>query len=170
MRQLLIDMDGVLADVYFQFQEFERLETGAKIAPEDIEGKLELEAFPNGKKHVNSDGFFRTAPTIEGSVQGLKYLNKKYKVLVISLATEYPKSLKEKMDWINENYPFLTWKQIVFCGDKSLIKGDVMIDDHPKNLDFFEGKKILFTQPHNIFINNPDYRRVKNWEEIIDLF
>jgi len=170
MRQLIIDMDGVLADVYSQFQKYEKRETGKELTVEEIEGKAELEAFPNGEKHVNMDGFFRTAPVIEGSVSGLKYLNEKYKLLIVSLATEYPKSLKEKMDWMKENYSFISWKQIFLCGDKSQIKGDVMIDDHLKNLNFFDGEKILFSQPHNILIEHPDYRRVKNWEEVVELF
>ena len=45
-----------------------------------------------------------------------------------------------------------------------------MIDDHPKNLSFFSGEKVLFTQPHNICITNPAYRRVAGWKEIMEIY
>jgi 5'-nucleotidase len=49
-----------------------------------------------------------------------------------------------------EHFPFISWKQVVFCGNKSLIKADLMIDDHLKNLNNFDGETIMFIQPHSI--------------------
>ncbi|MDR0429254.1 MAG: 5'(3')-deoxyribonucleotidase [Tannerellaceae bacterium] len=167
-KQILVDMDGVLADVYKQFQLFEKQETGKERKPEEVTGLPEYEAFPNSYKYVNIKGFFRNAPVIEGSIEGLNYLNNKYNVLVVSSATEFPNSLKEKLEWLNEHYPFITWKQLILCGTKDSIKGDIMIDDHLKNLDCFEGEKMLFTQPHNMLINSPLYKRIYNWNEIIE--
>ena len=100
-QQVLVDMDGVLADVYTQFIDWEYKESGARLRLEDLQGKTETEAFPSCNKHVRSMDFFRTAPVIPGSVEGLKYLNEKYKVLIVSSATEYPQSLTEKQEWLN---------------------------------------------------------------------
>ncbi|MDL2214798.1 5'(3')-deoxyribonucleotidase [Dysgonomonas sp. OttesenSCG-928-M03] len=168
-QQVLVDMDGVLADVYSQFQKMEFEDIGIKQSLKDLEGVLELNAFTHGNKYVRSKGFFRTAPLIENSVKGLKYLNDKYKVLIVSSATEFPDSLKEKLDWLNEHFPFITWEQMIFCGKKDSIKGDIMIDDHLKNLDYFDGKTYLFTQPHNALITDNKHRRVNSWEEIMNL-
>lgn len=167
-QQVLVDMDGVLADVYTQFIDWEYKESGTRLRLEDLQGKTETEAFPSCNKHVRSMDFFRTAPVIPGSVEGLKYLNEKYKVLIVSSATEYPQSLTEKQEWLNKHFPFITWEQMTFCGRKDSIKGDIMIDDHPKNLRVFDGEKYIFTQPHNIFIT--DYKRVNSWNEIMTLF
>lgn len=166
-QQVLVDMDGVLADVYTQFIDWEYRESGIRLKLEDLYGKTETEAFPSCNSHVRSIGFFRTAPVMPGSVEGLKYLNEKYNVLIVSSATEYPQSLIEKQEWLNEHFPFITWKQMIFCGLKDSIKGDLMIDDHPKNLRVFDGEKYIFTQPHNIFIT--DYKRVDDWNEIMAL-
>lgn len=166
-QQILVDMDGVLADVYSQFIAWEYKESGIQLKLEDLYGKTELDAFPSCIKHVRSIGFFRTVPIIPDSIEGLKYLNNKYKVLIVSSATEFPQSLIEKQEWLNEHYPFITWEQILFCGRKDSIKGEIMIDDHPKNLRTFEGKKIIFTQPHNIYIQDDNYQRVFEWKEII---
>lgn len=167
MEQLLIDMDGVLADVYAQFLRLELEETGIKQNIEALYGKTEAEAFANYEQYVHSRDFFRKAPPMPGSIEGLRYLNRQYKVLIVSSAMEFPGSLPEKQEWLSEFFPFISWKQIVFCGDKSAIKGDIMVDDHPKNLNFFSGRKILFTQPHNIRLSNADYERVDNWEQLL---
>ena len=162
-------MDGVLADVYSQFLRLELKETGIKQNIESLYGKTEADAFSNYEQYVHSIDFFRKAPTIPGSIEGLRYLNHKYSVLIVSSAMEFRDSLIEKYEWLSEFYPFISWKQIVFCGEKSVVKGDIMIDDHPKNLDFFTGRKILFTQPHNIYLTNKEYERVDNWEQIIGI-
>ena len=167
--QVLVDMDGVLADVYAQFITLEHRDSGVLLNLKDMYGKLEAEAFPSFEKHVHSSGFFRTVPVIPGSIEGLRYLNDKYKVLVVSSATEFPRSLVEKHEWLNEHYPFISWEQMIFCGRKDSIKGDIMIDDHLKNLQSFEGRKIIFTQPHNIYIQNNDYQRVLAWKDILTI-
>lgn len=165
--QILVDMDGVLADVYAQFITFESRDSGIRLKLEDLYGKLEAEAFPSFEKHVRSEGFFRTVPVIPHSVEGLKHLNDTYRLLIVSSATEFPHSLIEKHEWLRERYPFISWEQMIFCGRKDSIKGDIMIDDHPKNLRSFEGRKILFTQPHNIYVKEEDYQRVFNWMDIM---
>lgn len=166
-QQLLVDMDGVLADVYAQFIKLTFEESGVKPSLEDLIGKSESEAFNNADKYVRSKGFFRNAPTIEGSIEGLKYLNEKYKVLIVSSATEYPNSLEEKLYWLNEHYPFITWEQMIFCGKKDSIMGDIMLDDHLKNLDYFKGKTVLFTQPHNMNVTTDRHIRANSWEDVL---
>jgi len=169
MKQILVDMDGVLSDIYTQFQKCEKRESGLDISLDQVIGILELDAFPNAKNYVYSKGFFRTIPVIEGSIEGLNYLNNKYNVIIVSSATEYPNSLKEKLEWLNEHFPFISWRQMIFCGQKDAIRGDIMIDDHPKNLDYFDGHRLLFSQPHNALIESPTYQRVNNWAQIIEI-
>lgn len=167
--QVLVDMDGVLADVYTQFITLEYKNSGTILNPEDLYGKREDEAFPSFNEHVRCFGFFRTVPIIPESIEGLRYLNDKYNVLIVSSATEFPDSLSEKQAWLDEHYPFITWEQMIFCGRKDSIKGDIMIDDHPKNLSSFSGKKILFTQPHNIYLKDSSYQRVFGWQEVVKI-
>ena len=167
--KVLVDMDGVLADVYSQYIALEYKDTGVKPVLEDLYGKTEEESFPSFHKYVRSKGFFETAPLLPDAVKGLKYLNDKYKVLIVYSATEFPNSLTEKQRWLNEYFPFITWEQMIFCGRKDSIQGDIMIDDHPKNLRTFGGRRILFTQPHNMCIDEASYQRVSGWEEIMNL-
>lgn len=159
-------MDGVLSNTYSRLFELYEAETGIRMDPRSADGKLEEEAFPNQRRWVTTPGFFRDLPVMEGSREGLERLCQVYDVVVNSLATEFPGSLTDKQLWLNEHFPFLSWKQIVFCGNKSLIKADVMIDDHLKNLNSFKGKTIMFTQPNNTHIQSGRHIRVASWKEI----
>ncbi len=167
-QQVLVDMDGVLADIYAQFIALEYRRSGRLIEKDELQGKPEDEVFPSFWEDVNSVGFFRTAPIIKDSVEGIKYLNDKYNVLIVSSATEFPNSMNDKRAWLTEFFPFISWRQMVFCGRKDCIKGDIMIDDHYKNLLHFPGRKILFTQPHNVDLSTPDFERVFHWKELIE--
>jgi Uncharacterized protein conserved in bacteria len=166
MKRILVDMDGVLADVYPRFFEVHENETGKRKTFDEITGPLEGEAFPELSRWVKTPGFFRTIPVMPDSQRVLKLLNASYEIIIISMATEFPASLTDKQLWLNDHFPFISWKQVVFCGNKSLVPADLMIDDHLKNLDNFDGETIMFIQPHNI--NNTDHRHktVSSWAEI----
>ena len=159
-------MDGVLADVYAQFIAYEKKEFGVTRQLADLVGKMEDEAFENLYKYVNSKDFFADALPIEGSIEVVKKLNEKYDLFIVSSATEYPLSLTEKMLWLAKHFPFISWKQVVLCGTKEIVSGDIMIDDHFKNLDPFKGKTFLFSQPHNQQRDPKNHTRVNSWQEI----
>jgi len=163
---ILVDVDGVMADVYTTFFKLHEQETGEMLTIKDIAGLLEADAFMNQRKWVSTPGFFRDLPLMPGSREALLRLNDLYKIIVVSLATEFPYCMTDKQLWLHDNFPFITWRQIVFCGDKNVLKADIMIDDHLKNLDHFKGTTILFTQPHNMLIRDTYHTRVSSWAEI----
>lgn len=169
MKRLIVDMDGVMANVYHQLIKFEKEDSGKEIEASELVGLSEIEAFPNGKRHIHETGFFRTLPVMEGSQEAMEYLNNKYELYIVSAGMEFPNSLREKFDWLAEHFPFITWEQIVLCGSKKVVCGDIMIDDHPKNLNHFAGEKLIFTQPHNAQIENQHYKRVHSWEDIMNI-
>jgi 5'(3')-deoxyribonucleotidase len=63
---------------------------------------------------------------------------------------------------------FIPDKNIVFCGDKSIIRADFMIDDSVPNLKAFTGQGIVFTAPHNAL--DADFPRVNRWLDVADYF
>jgi 5'(3')-deoxyribonucleotidase len=169
MQRIAVDMDGVLADVFAQFLEWDERDTGIRKERGVLLGKSELEAFAGIPEYLFTAGFFRSIPVVKDSQSVLLELTKKYEVFVVSAATEFPQSLPEKQDWLLENFPFIDWQHIVFCGSKQIIKADIMIDDHLKNLDYFEGRTILFSQPHNHFVQHQKHSRVSSWQEVAQL-
>jgi 5'-nucleotidase len=91
-------------------------------------------------------------------------LYEKYEIFVVSAATEFPNSLSEKLEWLEDYFPYIGWKHTVFCGHKWMIRADYIIDDHEKNLINFQGKGLLFDAVHNKHIT--DFQRVNSWKEI----
>ena len=41
-----------------------------------------------------------------------------------------------------------------------------MIDDYFKNLNYFKGKTLLFTAPHNALADARKHKRVHTWRDI----
>lgn len=168
-KSIAIDMDGVLADVEHHYLSWYERDYGISIEPETLRGISEGDALPGGLvwKFIHSPGFFRTAPLIPGAVEAVKQLMERYEVYIVSAAMEFPQSLPEKYEWLKEYFPFISWRNIIFCGDKSIVNTDYMIDDHCKNLDYCAGKPIMFTASHNIGLNH--HTRANNWQEVLGL-
>ena len=169
MERIAVDMDGVIANTTEQFFLFDERDFGKRRTMEEIIGKPEGVAFPKGRDYVRAKDFFRTAPVMEESQAVLSQLNDRYEIFVVSAATEFPQSLSEKYEWLGEHFPFITWQQIVFCGSKTIVEADIMIDDHFRNLDHFKGTTLLFSQPHNLLRDPGRHKRVQSWNEIADL-
>lgn len=168
-KRIIIDMDGVLANIYPTLIAREPMYNNTNTTPEELNGIPDSIAFPNLYEIVTSDHFFRNLPEMNNSQEALKYLHEKYEVLIVSAAMEFANSMNDKLAWLMEHYPFIRCEQVVFCGRKDIIEADIIIDDHPKNLSVFKGKRYIFTQPHNIKINDPDYIRINGWDEITQL-
>jgi len=166
-KTIAIDMDGVIADVEKHYIDWYEKDYGVRIDRKTMEGLMEHEAMPEKgaiMKFLTTPGFFRTVPVMEGAVEAVKDLMQDYEVYIVSAAMEFPLSLYEKHQWLAEHFPFISWRNIIFCGDKSVIDTDFLIDDHLKNLDFCKGKALMFTAFHNV--NHNTHQRVNNWREI----
>ena len=169
-KRIAIDMDNVMADVVHQFTDWYQQATGHLALPHHFEGKNEHEAFPDpqlARNFLYQPGFFKNMKVIADSQEIIKQLNEQYEVFIVSAAMEFPLSLAEKHHWLQTHFPFITWQQMVLCGSKAIIKADIMIDDHVKNLDYFDGQCLLFSAPHNVHLTN--YTRVNNWKEVGNL-
>ena len=168
MERMIIDMDEVIADPMGDMIDWFRDKYSLDVNYEKMRVGSWLAGFPDEyhdevRHRLHSPGFFRHLPVMDDSVDVLSAINEKYELFIVSAATEFPNSLKEKMDWLADHFPFISWRQIVLCGDKRMINGDHMIDDHVRNLVHFPGKKYLFSTPHNYDITG--YTRINNWKE-----
>ncbi|MFP5393812.1 MAG: 5' nucleotidase, NT5C type, partial [Gammaproteobacteria bacterium] len=56
----------------------------------------------------------------------------------------------------------------VFCGDKSIIHADYLVDDSPHHFERFAGQGVLFAAPHNEAETR--YPRVRTWAEVARFF
>ena len=161
-------MDEVIADPMRKMIDWYRSEYNGPINYDDMVGTSWIDGFPIEHRkmvraQLNEPGFFRDLPVIGNSVDVLRRLNEKYELYIVSAATEFPNSLKDKYEWLQDHFPFLTWHQIVFCGDKKMIRADFMIDDHARHLKHFIGEAYIFDAAHNG--NETEYERIMDWDD-----
>lgn len=172
-QTIAIDMDEVIADALSRFILIYNEEFGANLATDQIVGRkfrdvVPVEHHQRVDKYPSQSGFFRDLPVVENSQEVIKRLMGKYNIFITTAAMEFPTSFADKFDWMNKHFPFISWRNIVFCGDKSIIAADYLIDDNVRHFARFKGEGIVFTAPHNI--NERQYRRVNNWLEVQNLF
>lgn len=166
-KTIAIDMDGVIADTVANFISWYERDCGVRISRDAFEGVPEKDGLPNNtvKKYVYAPGFFRSVPVMDGAREAVLELMQNFEVYIVSAAMEFPQSLVEKYEWLKEHFPFISWRNIIFCGNKGVIATDYMIDDHVRNLDCCKGKTLMFTAGHNSGVNH--HQRVNNWKEVI---
>ena len=163
-------MDDVMADTTFKIiQQINEKVQGAYsydalMTATDVEKKAFYDVYVANNDFLWEPGFFEDIPVKPNAVEVIQALMGKYEVFIVSAATEFPNSMKEKLNWMAKHFPFIGWQHIVFCGHKHMILADYLIDDHEKNLKTFTGTPLLFTAPHNLHIT--DYERVNSWLEV----
>lgn len=171
MKRIAVDMDEVIADVSPKFLDLYEREFGVRLQKEDYWGKKIYQI--GGADHIRSflfdRGFFADLPVMPDSQEVIQELMAAdYEIFITTAAMEFRASLEDKYDWLLQHFPFIHWKNFVFCGDKSVIHADYMIDDHVFNLRTFRGKGLLYTASHNI--DETEFTRVNNWAEIRAFF
>lgn len=168
---LFVDMDEVVADTYGAHIEIYNKDFGECLCLEDCMGREVWHMVPEERQlsvrnHARNRGFFRELMPISDSQEVMKKLNEKYDLYIASAAMQFPNSLEEKSEWLDEHFPFIPWQKRILCGDKHILRGDILIDDRSYNLKDFEGRTLLFTSPHNIHTNG--FERVNDWLEIAE--
>ncbi len=168
---LFVDMDEVIADTYGAHIDLYNSEFKGTLTKDSCAGNEVWHMVPEAhqdsvRKHATRRGFFRALKPIAGSQEVLERLSSKYEIYIASAAMQFPNSLEEKSEWLDEHFPFIPWQNRILCGHKHILKGDVLIDDRSYNLERFDGRSLQFTSPHNI--NTKGFERVNSWFEVAE--
>lgn len=172
MKRIAIDMDEVITDFNGKFIPVFNSLFGEKLSRESLNGTTAQQLYPDLAESIEEiigeANFFSDLPVIPDSQRVIKKLNEHYEIFITTAAMEFPLSFNAKFSWLQNHFPFISPQNIVFCGDKSIINADYLIDDNPRHFKLFRGEGILFTAPHNL--NSTGYNRVDSWEEIEHIF
>ena len=167
MERIAIDMDEVMADTAATHVEWYNRDYHDHLNIAELQGATLVQARPGRKQEIESyygrEDFFRQLRVMEHSQEVIRELSEHYEIYITTAAMEVPASFRAKYDWLRENFGFLSDMNFVFCGDKSIVRADYMIDDNVKQLRRFQGQGILFTAPHNV--RETGVVRVNNWPE-----
>lgn len=172
---ILVDMDDVLERLVPAWVRYINERFGTSVRPEEVRDWNMALAFPGlSREQVYSaeddELLWDYTEPMPGAPEALLQLTEEGHQIYIVTATEY-KTLRAKMEKVLFRYfPFLDWKQVIITANKHMIKGDILIDDGPHNLQGGEYRKILFDAFHNRDFDERSVgaARVRNWSEALD--
>ncbi len=133
MRRVYVDMDGVLCDFEGAVAE------GRKAEPE--------REYPQSRP-----GFYRGLAPIPGALEAMIQLSNDPQIdlwILTAPSVFNPLSYTEKRLWVEDHLGFEMCHRLIIAPDKSLLRGDVLIDDHDRGRgqERFEGKLVYFGSP-----------------------
>jgi len=134
-------------------------------SPEELAAPEHLEQL---RALLRQGDFFADLSVIPGSQSGLLALSRDYEIFVCTAAMEFPGSFGPKFEWLRRHFSFIPTNRVVFCGDKSAMRADFLVDDLALNLARFSGQGILFATPHNW--RERRFPRVKDWPDLVEHF
>lgn len=165
-------MDEVIANFYQKDLQMYNDLYDKELTIEDLNNQYVSELYPESDKIMkfirNTKGFFKDLPVIENAQTVIKELMQDHEIFITTAAMDFPNSFDDKFYWLQEKFPFIQKENIVFCGNKSIIHADYLIDDNIGHFTHFSGTDLLFTAHHNQHIDHPN--RVKNWNEVREYF
>jgi 5'-nucleotidase len=170
--RIAIDMDEVIADALAEHVHRYNTAYGTRFTPADLRGRQLEDCVPPAHRAAAEAmldaSFFADLAVLPDSQAVVRELAERHEVFIASAAMDVPCSFAAKYDWLRRHFPFIAPSHIVFCGDKSIVDADYLIDDRPQHFARFKGNPLLFSAPHNA--GETRYPRVASWKEVRDFF
>ncbi len=142
MKRLTVgcDMDGILVDLTTHWLEQIAKDTGVRVGLHEIDqwslhkcGALKTLPPDLIYGYLQKPGFFRDAPPLAGAIDSLREIAADHNIVIVS-SPAGPVSAKEKYEWLAEHCPFIPVKNVILANQKTLMRLDVLIDDHPQTV------------------------------------
>lgn len=174
MKNILMDVDSVVADLMPEWLlrynlEYKDILKPSNITAWDIHQLVKPECGKKIYQYLWDENLYNNVKPIDGALSGIQWLRAcDYRVVFVTSGIQ-----PAKIKWLYE-HGFLTgtiWqsdKDVVVASDKSLIKGDYLVDDNMDNCKKFHATSILFAQPWNY--NDSAMTRVNSWADLIFYF
>lgn len=172
---ILTDLDDVLWDLLGEWIDELNWRHGTKVKFEDVAEWNVGKYFPSLTKDqlyapLNEPEMWAVIrPLPEAREMLMKLIEEGHTVRVVT-ATFY-RSVPMKITALLRLFPFLKWEDVIIAHDKSVISGDVLIDDGEHNLTGGNAPmKFLFDRPHNRSFDaeKAGIRRVGSWRELYE--
>jgi 5'-nucleotidase len=173
MLRICVDMDEVMADTLAEYLRRYNQTFDEAVTPQDLAGKGLWDIAPLDRQQqlrafLDAEDFFEDLDLMPGSQDVLRQLSSRFEIFIATQAMAVPNSLGSKFRWLQRHFPFIPPSHYVFCGDKSILRADFLIDDLPKNILRFQGQGLLYSAPHNLAATG--FLRVDNWQQVAEYF
>jgi len=177
MARIAVDMDEVMADTVLEHLNRYNREFSEDLKKSDLRGKWLWQVVPTDRHdrlatYLEEPDFFADLPLMPGVERVMQRLSQDHEIFIASAAMEVPRSFQAKYKWLLRHFPFLPPSHFVFCGTKSILQADFLIDDNPRQLRAFTGQGILFSSAHNLATDakTNGWTRVDDWNAVERLF
>lgn len=138
---VLCDMDGIIVNLTQKWLNLYNKDHNDNLTIADIKEWELSKSVKKGVKvndYLYSPNFFLDVDAIEGALEGMKAIQKMGHHLVILSAPSWPgNSASDKITWMRKHAPFVNKRDIILGHNKYLVKGDVLIDDSPTNIQAY---------------------------------
>ena len=166
MQRLFLDLDNVITDYSYSAIEWFNEELShpkykgkypTDLEPKDVKDYSIWKNYhlskqigkPLMEEMHNTPGFFAELDPIPGAINAVRKLNQIYEIFIATKPQINELCIVEKMEWLNVHMPYIHEERVIFLQNKSVLYGDILVDDYWKHLFQFEGRGILFMQPYN---------------------
>ncbi|MDP2907241.1 MAG: 5'-3'-deoxyribonucleotidase [Nanoarchaeota archaeon] len=176
---ILLDMDDVLADFEGEFFTRWRAQYPDKpcIELEDRKGFNLDKQYPEELRELvksvyNAPGFCKSLKPIPGSLESVLEMKQEGHDVFIctSPLTYYENCVLEKYQWTEQHLGNEWAKKVILTRDKTLVKGDFLIDDRPEIIGIVTPvwEHIVFDKPYNRDVTNKKrLKSLKDWKSIL---
>lgn len=174
-REIAVDLDDTLSYMMDHFVEVYNEESGDHVTLDsfktwDMAKYVLPEWQEKATTYFTRPGWFSQIKPREDAQRVLAELAKVHNIYIVTAFQ--PRACPDKMEWLAKNFPFIHWRNIIFCNCKEKIDAHYLIDDGLHNLQHFKGIPIVFDKPWNrddaAFVNTfgRSLYRVINWDEL----
>lgn len=173
---IFVDVDGTVADLLSEWLNLYNGDYDDTLTPEQITA-WDMTKFvkPDCGVHIYDylirDDLYDSVQPIQGATEGVWALRNllEHRIVYASSGIWCVAKFKWLERWGFEPGQF--GKDFISVNDKSLLRGDLLIDDRDKNVIDFQGnlgktKAILFDAPYNQELNW--YPRAKSWVDVFN--
>ena len=170
--KILIDLDDTVWDLLSTWVAYLNYIYKVNVKYEEITEWDMQQFFPNlTVEQIHAPlimpSFWKHIRPREDAVKYIEKLSKDNEIYFVT-ATDY-RNIPYKIDILKEYFPFISIDNLIITQDKTMIKGDILIDD---NVDNLKDRRwgLLYTAQHNKNIDILKYPesiiRVYNWKGI----
>lgn len=174
---VLVDMDGVIADVEEGFYNSWRNRYPERIGipPKDRtthkpQDQYPKEYFREVRALFEEKGFYSGVPEVEGAGLALREMSTSgLDVYICSSPLSEYSFVAEKYFWIGSHLGEEWMRRTILVKDKTLVRGDVLIDDKPQVSGFLEPtwEHVLYDQPYNRGVVGKRRLTWENWRRVL---
>ena len=175
--RILLDFDEVINQMVHHWVDTLNCVYGTSVNFENVNEWDMTKSFPNltedklyNPLHLQS--FWNGVKIEVGAKKGIQeLLSQGHEIYIVTSA--HPNTIKWKAEWLQRELPEISWPHVIVANNKSLINGDILVDDGLHNLYKGDYIKILFDKPWNKMVDKSRMtdliHRAYNWDDVVKL-